>query len=92
MIKKFYKKRRNVSDLVTNSVHDTKTAEIKNKIPDLRDLIKKTNYNAKISGFEEKYFTASDYKKFTSDILNAKIRKKELVNTSNIFSLLKNLG
>ena len=54
MIKKFYKKRRNVSDLVTNSVHDTKTAEIKNKIPDLRDLIKKTNYNAKISGFEEK--------------------------------------
>ena len=74
---------------MTNFILDTKTGEVKNKIPDLSDLIKKTNYDAKISEFEEKYFTASDYKKFMSGILNVLITQKELVNKSDICSLEK---
>ena len=45
-------------------------------------LVKKTDYGAKISEIEGKYFTTSDYNNFTSDILEAKIKQKELANKS----------
>ena len=38
----------------------------------------------------KKYFTASDYNEFTGETLNAKIKRKELVNKSQIFNLVKN--
>ena len=41
-------------------------------------LIKKTDYNPKISDIEKKYFTTSDYSKFTNDILNAKLKEKKM--------------
>ena len=56
----------------------------------LSGLVKKTNYDAKISKFEGKYFTSSDYNKFASDILDAKIKQKELANKSDISNLVKN--
>ena len=37
-----------------------------------------------------KYITASDYNKFKSDILDAKINQKELVNNSGISNLAQN--
>ena len=37
-----------------------------------------------------KYFTTSDYNKFTSDILDAKIKQKELINKSHISNLVRN--
>ena len=46
--------------------------------------------DAKISKFEGKYFTSSDYNKFASDILDAKIKQKELANNSDISNLVKN--
>ena len=33
---------------------------------------------------EGKYFTTSDYNKFTNEILDAKIKNKKLVNKSDI--------
>ena len=39
----------------------------------------------KISNIEIKYFTRYDYNKFTGEILNAKIKEKQLVNKSDIF-------
>ena len=56
----------------------------------LSGLVKKTDYDAKISKFEGKYFTNSDYNKFASDILDAKIKQKELANKSDISNLVKN--
>ena len=56
----------------------------------LSGLVKKTDYDAKISKFEGKYFTSSDYNKFASDILDAKIKQKELANKSDISNLVKN--
>ena len=50
---------------------------------------KKTDYVAKISDIETKYFTTSDYNKFMSEILNTKIKEKGLVNKSDISSLVK---
>ena len=55
-----------------------------NKIPNVSDLVKKTNYDAKISDIETKYFTTSDHSKFTGEILNAKINEKGLVDKSDI--------
>ena len=56
----------------------------------LSGLVKKTDYDSKISKFEGKYFTSSDYNKFASDILDAKIKQKELANKSDISNLVKN--
>ena len=45
---------------------------------------------AKISNIEKKYFNASDYNRFTNDILHTKIKNKKLVNESNISGVIKN--
>ena len=47
--------------------------EVDNKIPDFSGLIKKTNYDSEILEMEGKYFW---YNKFTSETLDAKIKKK----------------
>ena len=44
-----------------------------NKIPNVKNLVKKADYDAKISEMENTYFTTSDYNKFTSNALGAKI-------------------
>ena len=64
--------------------------DVKNKIPDVSGLVKKTDNNAKISDIEKKYFTTFDYNKFMRDILDGKIKEKELVNKFNISNLIKN--
>ena len=40
-----------------------------NKIPNISDLAKKKQYDAKISDIASKYFTTSDYNKFMGEIL-----------------------
>ena len=63
------KKIPDVSGLVTTVVN-TKIGEVENKISNASGLVKKTDYDAKISEIKGKYFTTSDYNKFTSDILH----------------------
>ena len=48
---------------------------VENKIPEVSNLVKKTNYGAKISDIETKYFTKLHCNKFTRNILDAKIKK-----------------
>ena len=55
-------------------------------------LVEKTVYQAKISDIVGKYFIASGYNKFTSAILNAKIKQNELANKSYIYNLVKNFN
>ena len=62
-----------VSGLVTTVLLDTKIKEIENKIPVVSGLIRKTDYSAKVSGIKTKYYTTTNYNKFTSEILDAKI-------------------
>ena len=75
---------------MTNAVSYTKISEIKNKIAVASDLVKKTNCEAKILKIEGKHIIISNYDKFTSDILDAKQKTKELVNKLNICNLAKN--
>ena len=74
---------------MTTTVLDTNIGEVEIKIPDVSGLVKKTNYDARISDIEKKYLTTSENNIFTSGILDAKM-KKELVYKSNISNLVKN--
>ena len=61
----------------------TKTAltTVQNKIPDVTNLVKKTDYNTKVTGIEnklnnhnhDKYIDISEFNKLTSDVFNAKL-------------------
>ena len=62
---------------------------IENKIPDISNLVTKTDYDAKILDLESEYVTTADYK-FTSQILDVKIKQKGLVNTSAVAGFLNN--
>ena len=79
------------SDLVTTTVLDTKIKEVKNEIPVAGGLVKKIDPDVKISEIKGKYFTTSDYNKFTEETIGAKIKEKELVDKSDIFNLTKKL-
>ena len=61
---------------VTNLVTTAALASVENKIPNVSDLVKKADYDEKISEIEKKYFT-SDYNKFTSNTLDPKITHKK---------------
>ena len=50
---------------------------VENKIPDFRNLIKKTNYKAKISETENKYTATADYNEFTKNIVANSIKSKK---------------
>ena len=63
---------------------------VENKIPDVSNLVKKIDYDAKISDIKSNYFTTADYSKFISETLDAKIKQKELVNKSDIAGFIKN--
>ena len=72
---------------MSTTVLNTKINEVENKISNFSSLVKRTDYAAKISNIEGKYFSAADYIKFTSDILDEKKNKKS--NKSNIYNLVK---
>ena len=49
-------------------------------------------HDANAKDIEGKYFTTSDYNKFTNNIFNAKIKTKKLVNKSDISEFINNTG
>ena len=59
-----------MQDVISSST-TAALSTVKNEILNVDDLVKKAEYDAKISDIESKFFTISDYNKFTSDILNA---------------------
>lgn len=64
--------------MVTTTVINTKIREKKQrKIPVVSDLVKKTVYDGRILEIEGNYNFTSDHSKFTSDMLDAKIRENE---------------
>ena len=75
--------------LMTTTVLDTKTGDVYNKVPDVSGLINKIVHNAKTSDIEKKYFTTLNYNKFTTEILDAKIKEKRLLDKFNISNLVK---
>ena len=73
------------SDVFKKTVYD-----IRLKIPIVCDLVKKKDYYAKISDIETKYFTHSDYNKFTCEILNPKTKETGFVDKFDISGFINN--
>ena len=64
---------------ITNLATTTAFTVSENKIPHVSDLVKNADYDAEMKDIKNKYFTTSDYNKFTNNILDAKITTKKLV-------------
>ena len=58
---------------ITDLANTATRSNVKNKTPDISDILKKTDYDAKL-------ITTSDYSKFRNSMFNAKIENKKLVN------------
>ena len=71
--------------LATTAVLNTKNGEDENKIPDVRSLFN----NAKISDVKTKCFSISNYRKFTSETLDAKIKIKRSIDKFSISNIVK---
>ena len=55
-----------IAGLATTAVLTTAVlTAVENKIPNISNLVMKTDYDSKMSGTESKYCTTSDYNKFT---------------------------
>ena len=80
------KKIPNISGLATNSAF----TDVEEKIADISSLVKKTDYDAKISKIKNKYITTDDYNKFTKDIAANKIKSKILVDKSAVVGFMNN--
>ena len=65
---------------------------VENKIPDVSNVVKKTDYDAKILDIESKYITTADYNKFTKDIVANDIKSKRLVHVSDIAGFINNVN
>ena len=65
---------------------------VENKIPDVSNLVRKTNYDAKIKEIECNTFLTSDYHKFTNqkNWIDNKIEEKELLKKSKIYGFIGN--
>ena len=67
----------NITGLATNS----ELTDVKNKIPDVSSLVKKTDYNTKSSEIEnkvndhnhDKYITTPEFNTLAADIFNARL-------------------
>ena len=72
-----------ISGLVTTAALDREIGEVENNIPSTSDLVKKMDYDGRKSETETKHFTTSDYDKFTSEILDPKMKENGLVDKSD---------
>ena len=63
---------------ITGSATTAAVNAVEKKIPQVSDLVKKTDYDKKMSDIETKYFTASDYDKFMDKIFDAKLKIKRI--------------
>ena len=77
---------------ITNLATTAALTNVDNKIPNVSDLVKKADYDAGISEMENKYFTTSDYTKFTSNTLDVKITQKNLVYECDLNEKIKSLA
>ena len=68
----------------------TALTAVKNKIPDVSSLVKKTYYDVNLSDIDSKYITTADYNKFTKNFVDNNIKSKNLVNKSAISGFINN--
>ena len=86
----------NITGLATNSA----LTAVENKIPDANSLVKKTDYNTKISEIKSKvndhdhneYITNSEINKLTTENFKARLAQANLVTKTDFDTKLQNLN
>ena len=63
---------------------------VEDLILNVSNLVKKTDYDWKISDIESKYFTTSGYNKLTNEIIDNKIKEKQLAKKSDFYGFTNN--
>ena len=85
-----------ITSLATNSA----LTAVENKIPDVSSLVRKTDYNTKISDIEkkvsnhnhEKYITTPEYNTLVARVFNARLAQVDLVTKTDFDVRLQNLN
>ena len=77
---------------MTNFFATDAATAARNTIPNVSDLVKKADYVAERKDVKEECFTASDYNKFTNNILNVKVTVKKLLSESGSNEMVKTLA
>ena len=75
-----------ISVVATNSA----LTAVEIKILDVTDLVKKTDYDAKISDIKSRFINVADYNEFTTDIVGNKVKSEGLVGKYAITEFIKN--
>ena len=65
---------------------------VESKTPDVSSLVKKIDYDAKVSEIESKYITTTGYNKFTKNIVDISIKVKNLVTETYFDANLQDLN
>ena len=82
-----------ISGLATNSA----LTAVENKIPNVSSLVKKTDYNAKISEMEkkitdhnhDKYITTPEFNNLAAGVFSARLARANLITNTNFDAELK---
>ena len=77
----------------------TALTAIENKIPNISKLVKKTDYNTKVTEIEnklnnhnhDKYIDTSEFKVLASDVFNARLAQANLITKTDFDSKLSSL-
>ena len=85
-----------ITGLATNSA----LTAVENKIPDVSSLVKKTDYDTRISDIEkkiadhnhDKHITTQEFKKLTTENFNARLAHANLVTTADFDAKLQSLS
>ena len=79
---------------------NTALTAVENKIPNVSNLVKKSDYNTKVNETEEKitahdhdkYITTPEFNKLTTEDFAARLARENLVTKSDFNDKLKNLN
>ena len=83
-----------------NLATKTALAAIENKIPSVSNLIKKNNYNTKITVIEnkfnnhshDKYIDTSEFNKLAADVFNVRLAQDNLITKTDFDAKFSNLN
>ena len=87
---------RSISNLATTSA----LTAVENKVPSTSNLVKKTNYNTKISEIEkkltdhkhDKYITTAEFNKLTAEIFSAGLSQANLITKTDFDAKISSLN
>ena len=85
---------------ISNLATKTALTTVENKIPNVTNLVKKTDYDTKTTGIEnklnnhnhDKYIDNSEFNKLAVDLFNARIAKANLITKTDFDAKLSSLN